>query len=148
MKILLKQDMAGFGRKGEVVDMRTGYARNFIIPKGVGIQASKKDEERAQQLKEERDRTNKERQEKLEEALKRVNGKTVSISAHGGENGQLYAGLNKGHILPAINEQLGEMFEEDHIVLPEHIKSAGEHEISLVVGGKKAKVIVNVEATK
>lgn len=148
MKILLKQDISGVGRKGEVIEMRTGYARNFVIPKGFGTQASKKDEERAEQLKEEREKTMKERQEKLEEALKRVNGKTVTISAHGGENGQLYAGLNKGHILPAINEQLGEEFEEEHLVLSEAIKSAGEHEIVLSVDGKKSKVMVEVEVTK
>ena len=145
MKILLKQSVSGIGEKGDVVEVNTGHARNFIIPKGLGIQASKKDAEKAETLKEERNRTQKEKEDKLHESLKKVNGSKIVITANGGENGQLYAGLNKGHILPAINEQLGERFGDEHLILPEHIKTSGEHELMLSVDGKKAKVLLQVE---
>ena len=144
MKVLLTQNVQKVGVKGDVVEVNTGYASNFIIPRGLGRPASVKDAERSESQKEIRAQEKKEQTEKLTGELKKVNGNKITITANGDEKGHLYAGLNAGHIVPAINEQLGGSFLEEHLALNDPIKETGEHEVTLSVGGHKAKIIAEV----
>ena len=129
MQIVLLEDVKCLGKKGEIVKVNEGYARNFILPKKLGVEATPKNlndlklkkanEEKvaAQQLAEARELGT-----KLEKA-------SVTLSIKAGENGKAFGSVSGKEISKAVQDQLGLEIDKKKLVLPEPLKTFGTHEV-------------------
>ena len=131
MKIILKKDVANLGEAGEVVNVKTGYALNYLVPQGfatVGTASALKQHEETL-----RQRAHKEAKfvADAEAAAAKLSAAVVSIAAKANEDGQLFGSVNAQQVAEALAAQ-GFEVEKKNITVPE-IKSAGEYEASIKV---------------
>lgn len=145
MKVILIQDVKTLGKKGEIVEVNDGYARNFIFKKKLGIEANAKN---LNDLK--LQKANEERVAELQyqDALafaKELNGKTVKIPIRIGENGKVFGSVASKEIAEKAKEQLNIELDKKKIVLPEAIKAVGDVNVAYKVHPKvTAEFIVSV----
>ncbi|WP_018962947.1 50S ribosomal protein L9 [Coprothermobacter platensis] len=131
MKVYLLKDLPGTGKKGQIVDVAEGYARNYLFKNNLAVVADdkliedvKKREERQQKKEEDRYRNAQNLKAELE-------GKLVTVKAPGGESGKLYGSVTTRQIAEAFRKQLGLDVDSKEINMPETIKSVGTYEISI-----------------
>lgn len=144
MKVILKADVKSLGKKGDLVNTSDGYARNFLFPKGLAIEAN------AQAMNE---FNNKETAKKFHkaEAIKaanelkdRIEGKTFKVAAKAGANGKLFGSVTAKDVSAAIKEEMGENIDKRKISMQD-IKAFGTTQIEVkVYQGITAKVFVQV----
>ncbi len=131
MKIILSDDVEKLGRKGDIVTVADGYARNFLIPKGFAMVATKGALKQAEVMQRARaERAQKER----EEAAARVAtlaASPVYISARAGEEGRLFGSVTKADIARAIEDQLEQAVDRHLIRLDEPIRTLGTHQVEI-----------------
>ena len=143
MEIILKQDVANLGYKDEIVNVKNGYANNYLLPKGMAIIATPVNKKihaenmRQRAHKEEALRKNAETQQAA------LSGKTVKIIAKVGENGQLFGGVNNIMIAEALKEQHNYDIDRKQISV-EAIKAVGTYTAKVNVY-KEIKAELNVE---
>ena len=120
MEIILLQDVKSLGKKGERVKINDGYARNFVLPKKLGIEATAKNLNDLKLQKANEDRI---AAQKLEEA--KIEEKSVVLSVKTGEGGKLFGSVSTKEIAAACEKQLGLEIDKKKMVLPEPIKACG-----------------------
>ncbi|MDD2585080.1 MAG: 50S ribosomal protein L9 [Syntrophomonadaceae bacterium] len=147
MKVILQQDVKKLGKEGEVKEVQEGYARNFLLPKGLAIQANQAN------LKENQERTTKaekkkEKQKKSAETLKgKVDGKTVTIKAKTGGGDKLFGAVTAKEIAEVLKKQLGVDVDKKKIEIGEPIKHLGKYPVKLkIYPSVQAEVTVIVAA--
>ena len=144
MKVILTQDVKGSGKKGELINAADGYARNFLLPKGLAIEANNqaigelKAKEASKQHKIQVEK------EAAMETAKRLEGKTVSLTANAGAGGKLFGSVTTKEIADAIKKQYGAEVDKKKINVNE-IKAFGTYtaEVKLYTG-IAAKMTVEV----
>jgi len=135
MKVILQQDVKGQGKKGQLIDVSDGYARNFLLPRKLAITAT---EENITNMK----RDEKARQKKMEadkaaatEVAKKLESFIVKIPARaGGAGGKLFGAVTSKEISEALLEQYGVEIEKNKIVQEDTIKTFGPFEIKCKLG--------------
>lgn len=145
MKIILLQDVKSVGKKGDIIEANDGYARNFLIPKKMGVPANA---ENMNNLKLQKSNEAKVAQEQLEEAqnfAKELESKEVILSIKAGEGGRTFGAVSSKEIANAYKEQCGITIDKKKIQLPESIKNFGVYEVKIklhpkVTGTLKVKV--------
>ena len=150
MKVILTQDVKALGKKGQVVDINDGYARNYVLPKKLGIEANGAN---LNDLKLKNANDEKVAKEQLEEArafAKIMDGEEVVVSIKAGEGGRTFGSVSSKEIseaekAAAYKQQCGKEIDKKKIQLPEAIKSFGVYEVSVklhpkVTGKLKVKV--------
>ena len=126
MKIILLQDIPHFGKKGEVKETRDGYARNFLLPRGLATPATEKAVgEFSRRVIEEGKRVE-ERVDKYKHLVESISRKPLEIRVKVGEKGKLFGALHAAKISDAL-AKIGIAVEKDWIVLSKPIKEIGEH---------------------
>ena len=144
MKIILADDVDNLGTKGDVVSVADGYARNYLVPKGLALMASKGALKQAEQMR----RAREEREQKVkEEAAGRVSklgATSVYISARAGEGGRLFGSVTKTDVARAILEQLGEDVDRHVIRLDDPIRTLGSHSVEIHLH-EEVNALVTVE---
>lgn len=149
MKVILTQDVKGTGHAGEIVNVSDGYARNFLMPKGLAKEAS---EQNMNVAKQQQKAIEKRRMLELlsaEEAAKKLKDLKVVVKAKCGENGRLFGSVTAKEIAEAITAQHGIEIDKKKMVLPEHIKELGEMKLQIKVhAGITADMILSVEAAE
>ena len=127
MKVILLQDVKSLGKKGEIVNVNDGYARNFILPKKLGAEATGKN---LNDLKLQKNNEKKVAQENLDAAKKLAaelaEGK-VELAIKVGEGGRAFGSVSSKEIAAAVKEQMGLDVDKKKIQLKETIKSLGTH---------------------
>lgn len=144
MKVVLKQDVKGLGKKGELVNTSDGYARNFLFPKGLACEAN------AQSMTELKNREQSAKY-KIEtetaaakKAAEQISGKTIAISAKAGQNGKLFGSITSKEIAEKIKAEFGIQTDKRKIVV-EDIKQYGTYEFEIkLYQGISAKLFVRV----
>ena len=144
MKVILKQDVKGLGKKGELVSASDGYARNFIFPKGLAAEAN------AQAMSEFK---NKQQAEKYridtetaaaKAAAEKISGKTIHITAKAGQNGKLFGSVTSKEIAEKVKEEFGINTDKRKIIVDD-IKQFGTYEFEVkLYQGISAKLYVMV----
>lgn len=131
MKVILLEDVKGHGVAGEVVDVSPGYARNYLLPRGLAEEATKQNLARAKNRQ--RAEANRREQELKEanELAKTLSGLTVTLTAKSGESGKLFGSITSQEIAEALKEQHGVELDRRKIVLEDPIKSLGEIELDV-----------------
>lgn len=146
MKIILLQDVKSLGKKGQIVEVSDGYARNMILPKKLGVEATGKN---MNDLKLQNQHAEKVALENLEAARKLAEeiGKVqVQVSIKTGEGGRTFGSVSTKEIAQAAKEQLNLELDKKKMQLPEALKSLGVHEVPLKLHPKvtatlKVKVV-------
>lgn len=146
MKVVLLEDLPKLGKRGDVVNVKDGYARNFLIPKGLAVVAT---EEEINRLKEEAlKRKEKEERKKsvLLELKRAIDGREIVLKARAGAKGKLFGSITAGELAEAIKSSLGVDIDKKVIELKSPIKEVGEYIVKLKLGmGIEGEVKVKVE---
>lgn len=146
MKVILIQDVKSLGKKGEIVNVSDGYARNFILPKGLGLEADAKN---LNDLKLQKANEAKKAQEQLEaaqELAKVLETKEVVLKMKSGKDGKAFGSISSKEIAVEAKQQCNLELDKKKIQLPESIKALGVYEVGVklhpqVTGKLKVKVI-------
>ena len=134
MKVILTADVKGQGKKGELKEVSEGYARNYLIPRGLAMKATA-DNLNALALKEKAKAAQAAKEKaQAQEYARQLESCVVKVKARGGENGKLFGAVTAKEIADALKEQYGIELEKNRIVLEEHIKSFGSYEIRCKLG--------------
>lgn len=137
MKIILKQDIEGFGKVGEIKDVKPGFARNYLIPKSLAVVATEKN---LKLIELEKQRLEKERiQEKnrIEELASVIAKKSIEVGVKTGETGKLFGSITKEDIANAISSELKIEIDKQDVLLEEVIKETGIYSIEINLRSKK-----------
>lgn len=134
MKVIFTADVKGQGKKGEMKEVSTGYARNYLMPRGLATEATAdnlnafklKEKARAAQIAREK--------AQAEEYAAKLSGVQVTIRAKAGANGKLFGAVTSQEISDALREQFGMDVEKNKIVQPEPIKSYGSYTVKAKLG--------------
>ena len=146
MKVILKQDVKGLGKKDEIVNASDGYAKNYLIPRGIAVVASTGNVNEAVN-KQKAIAEKKQREfDTAKEFAAKLEGKTVTIKAKAGESGKLFGAVSNKDIADAIKNQYKIEIDKKKIVLNDPIKTAGNHEVEIrIYAGVVTKVNVKIE---
>ena len=131
MKVILLQDVKALGKKGDVVNVSDGYARNAIFPKKLGLEATPKN---LNDLKLQNQHADKVAQENYEAALalaEELKDKKVTVKMKAGEGGRAFGSVSTKEIAKAAKDQLKLDIDKKKMVLPEPIKSIGSFEVPI-----------------
>jgi len=130
MRIILLEDIENLGKKYEVKDVKDGYARNFLIPKGLAKLATEKAIKWAEEQKELEEKKAEEELKRIQELASSVDGQEVVISAKAGEEGQLFKKINSQDISEKLAE-LGFEVKKEQIMLEKPISELGEFAVKI-----------------
>jgi large subunit ribosomal protein L9 len=126
---VLREDVETLGHKGDLLDVADGYARNFLVPRGLAIVATKGVVEQAaamrrnRQIKDTRDR------EAAQEVADRLAGTPIEVKARAGEGGKLFGSVTAADIVAAVNERAGVEIDRRKLTLADPLKELGTAEV-------------------
>ncbi len=147
MKVILKQDIKGVGKKDQIINAADGYARNFLFPKGLAVPA---DTGNMNSLKAKNDANQARKERDLKEAkvlAEELKTKMITISVKAGSNGKLFGGVTSKEISEALKSQLKVDVDKKKVLLSDVIKQEGTFTVDLKLQeGVIAKIKVNVKA--
>lgn len=146
MKVILLEDVKSLGKKGEIVNVSDGYARNFVLPKKLGVEANAKNMNDLKLQKANADKVAQEQLEAAQELAKVLETKEVVLKMKSGEGGRAFGSVSSKEIAQAAKDQCGLELDKKKIQLPEPIKALGVYEVGVklhtkVTGKLKVKVI-------
>lgn len=149
MKVILTEDVKSLGKKGEIVEVSDGYARNFILKKKKGLEANNKNLNDLKLKKANDDKLAQEQYEAAKELGKKIEAGKVEMSIKTGEGGKAFGSIASKEIAAEVKEQMGLDVDKKKIQLKEAIKTLGTHNVPIKLHPKVTvdlKVIVNEEA--
>ena len=145
MKVILLEDVKSLGKKGDIVNVNDGYARNFVLPQKLGIEANNKNMNDLKLKKANDEKLAKEQLEAAQAFAKEMEEEEVVLSLKAGEGGRTFGSISTKEIAQGYKEQCGKEIDKKKIILPEAIKSFGVFEVGVklhpsVTGRLKVKV--------
>jgi len=147
MRVLLRRDIDGVGRRGDIVDVKGGYARNFLLPSGSALVASESVADQASSMRRSRDlrdAQDKSAAETQKAAIERV---TVTIPARASAQGKLFGSVGPVEVAGAVSTATGVDVDRAQVVLDEHVKELGERKIAIrLFGDLEATATIEVVA--
>ena len=144
MKVILKQDVKGTGKKGDILDVSDGYAKNFLLKKGLAEQASSVAVNSLKIQKEAEERRRAEEVKAIRELAQKMDKSEVTVSIKCGENGKVFGSVTSKEIASKL-EELGFDVDKKKILLKDPIKTIGQYPVEIRLMEKvSAKVFVNV----
>ena len=147
MKVILNQDVKGQGKKGDLIEVSDGYARNFLLPKNLAIPATKENINVLKGQQESREYRQQKELEEAQETAKKINELSVVLRAKAGDNGKLFGSITSKDVSEALTEQHHIKIDKKKFVLPDGIKSLGTTQVDIKIHpGVLAKLKVNVES--
>lgn len=146
MKVILLESVPKVGNVNEIVEVSDGYAMNSLIPQGLARAANAKNIAALErQIKENKARDDA-RKSELAEAIKSLNGESISIVASANEQGTLFSAISAANLAEIIKEKKGADIDPSLIELGQAIKEVGPHKINVVLDDTSATITFNVEA--
>jgi large subunit ribosomal protein L9 len=130
MKLILTQEVTGLGGAGDVVEVKDGYGRNYLIPRGFGIRWTRGGEKTIDSIKKSRDARSVRDADHAAEVKAKLEGSTFNVKVRAGESGRLFGAVTAGDIADAITEAGGEV-DKRTIVVGNPIKSLGAHTVKV-----------------
>jgi large subunit ribosomal protein L9 len=146
MRVLLRGDVEGVGRRGDIVNVSDGYARNFLFPTGQALKATEGIEGQATSMRRARDLRTAQDEQAARTPADALSGVTLTIAARAGANGRLFGSVAAAEIADALVAQTGIEVDRESIVLSDSIKSVGLVEVPIRLFGDLS-VSVSVEVT-
>lgn len=131
MKVILSDDVEKLGRKGDVVTVADGYARNFLVPKGLAMIASRGSLKQAEMMQKARAEKDQRDKEIAAAKVATLAATPVYISARAGEEGRLFGSVTRSDVARAIEDQLEEVVDRHNIRLDDPIRTLGTHQVEV-----------------
>lgn len=131
MQVILTQDVKGQGKKGQMVKVSDGYARNFLFPKGLATEATKSNINDLKGKKESLEYKIKTETEEAKRIAEKMETIEVKISAKAGDNGKLFGSITSKDVADALTEQHHIKLDKKKFVLPDGIKTLGTTEVKI-----------------
>jgi large subunit ribosomal protein L9 len=146
-KIILTQEVTGLGAPGDIVDVKDGYARNYLLPRRLGTLWTKGGEKQVLAIRKARRSRAMASVEEAQAARETLAATPISIAAKAGSTGRLFGTVTTGDIAQAVRAAGGPALDKRKIELDQHIKSVGEYQVTVHLHeGIKAKLTVIVTA--
>ena len=148
MKIILIEDVKALGKKGEIVNVNDGYARNFILPKKLGLEATGKNLNDLKLQKANEEKVAQQSWDDAKELGKKLEAGKVELAIKIGEGGRAFGSVSSKEIVVAVKEQMGYDIDKKKIQLKDSIKTLGTHTVPVKLHPKvtaELKVIVTEE---
>lgn len=147
MKVLLRSDVRGLGRRGDIVVVKSGYARNFLLPSGAALVASDSTEAQAILMRKSRDVLDAKSREAAEAQKALIEQQTITIAARASSNGRLFGSVGETDIVNALRSATGISLDRHAVALAEHLKDVGSASATVTLfDGVSATVNVEVVA--
>ena len=131
MKVILLQDVKTLGKKGEIVDVNDGYARNFILKKNLGLEATGKNLNDLKLQNRNAEKVAKEKLEAAQKLAKDLEDKFVTVKIQAGVEGKVFGSISSKEIALEAKKQLGLEIDKKKIVIPDAIKSLGTYNVNI-----------------
>ena len=145
MKLILTQEVAGLGGAGDVVEVKDGYGRNYLVPRGEAIRWTKGAEKTVESIKTARASRAVRDLDQAEEIKAKLEEAPINLAVNAGSGGRLFGAVTVGEIATALSEQSGAEVDKRTIALGNPIKSLGAHEVSVKLHDEvSATVALNV----
>ena len=145
MKVILLQDVKSVGKKGDMVELSEGYARNFIIPKKLGVEASNAAKNDLKLQKANEEKIAKEQYEAALAFKAEVEEMLVEVTMKSGEGGRTFGSISSKEIAKAVSDQYGKEIDKKKISMQDSIKALGTYEVTVKLHPKvSAKLRVHV----
>jgi large subunit ribosomal protein L9 len=129
VRVILRRDVDTVGKRGDIVEVAAGYARNFLFPKGLAIKASPGAESQAASMRRARDVKDARDRGAAEEIATRLVPSVITVKAKAGSEGRLFGSVTASDVAEAVQAQTGIELERRRIHLDEPIKSIGTHQV-------------------
>lgn len=129
MQVILRTDVDGLGKRGDIVDVADGHARNFLLPKGKAIAATKGAVEQAARMRRTRDLRDQADRESATTVASTLVPKVIRIEAKVAHDGKLFGSVSASEIVAAVQEQTGIELDRKVLDLDESIKETGDHTV-------------------
>ena len=149
MKVILKEDIKSLGKKGEIVEVSDGYARNFILKKNKGVEANSSNLNDLKLKKANDDKIAQEQYEAAKELGKQIEAGQIQVSIKMGEGGKAFGSVSSKEIAEEVKKQLDLTIDKKNVQLKEAIKVPGTHVVPIKLHPKVTadlKVLVTEEA--
>lgn len=147
MKVILTENVTKLGKAGEVVSVSDGYARNYLIPKKLGVEATKnalaewKVRQKSLELKQQK------AEAQAQQQAAELAQKKITVCAKAGDSGRLFGAVTSQDVADAIKDQLGLDLDKKKIIVPDDIKQAGEYKVTVrLTGTAQAEIPMTVKA--
>jgi large subunit ribosomal protein L9 len=148
MKLLLRADVDGDGKRGDIVVVADGYARNYLVPKGFAIKASPGVQTQADSMRRSRDQRDAADRASAEEIAKTLVPAVITLSSRASGEGKLFGSVSAHEVLDAVNAQTGIELDRKHLHLDEPIKTTGTHHVTAKLHPEvQFQITVEVEAS-
>jgi len=144
VKIVLREDVESLGHKGDLVDVADGYARNFLVPRGLAMKATRGGIAQAEAMRRNRSAREDRDREAAQELAGKLTASPIVVTAKAGEGGKLFGSITSSDIADAIAQQAGAEVDRRSIQLAEPIKELGELEVPVRL---HADVTASVQVT-
>ena len=144
MQVILQKDVKNVGKVGELVRVAQGFARNFLFPRKLAVEATEKRIHELEHLKKIGESKKKKATVERKEILSKINGITLIFKVQAGEGDKLYGSISSTDISNEL-EKMGHMIDRKDIVLEEAIKVLGQHKATIKVGESEATLTLSVE---
>ena len=146
MKVLLRADIKGIGRRGDIVQVKPGYARNFLLPKGSAVIATDATETQSAAMRKARDLRDQASRAAAEVQKGELEKATIVVAARTGANDRLFGSVTEADIVNAIRTATNISLDRHAIVMAEHLKELGKAQVKVnlfdgVIAGIEVEVV-------
>ena len=148
MKVLLRQDISGVGRRGDIVSVSSGHARNFLLPRGLAIAATDGAVVQATSMRRARDLREAADRESAQAIVAELAKRTIQVQAKAGSEGRLFGSVTATDIAQAVSTQAGITFDRKSIEIASPIRTVGDHSVTVeLFAGITGTISLSVSAS-
>ncbi len=130
VKVILRDDVSGLGKRGDIVEVSKGYVRNFLEPRGLAMAATEGAEQQAGAMRRSRDIKDARDRESAEQIATVLVPRTITIAVRASEAGRLFGSVSETEIVAAVADQTDIELDRKDLLLDEHIKDLGTHMVT------------------
>jgi len=145
MKLILTQEVTGLGAPGDVVEVKDGYGRNYLVPRGVAIRWTRGAEKTVESIRAARSARSVRDVEHAQQVATKLEAETVNVAVTAGETGRLFGSVTPAEIASALTETTGEQVDKRTIAIANPIRTLGAHQVTVKLHDEvAASVSINV----
>jgi large subunit ribosomal protein L9 len=141
MKLILTQEVDGLGSPGDVVEVKDGYGRNYLVPRGLGIRWTRGGQKQVDQIKSARSARAVRDHDHAEAIKAKLESSPVDVKVRAGDGGRLFGAVTATDIAEALTERAGEPVDRRTIVVTQPIKALGDHTVSVRLHDESAATV-------
>jgi len=141
MKLILTQEVAGLGGPGDIVDVKDGYARNFLVPRGYGMRWTRGGEKQVSTIRRAREVREVRGVEGASALKAQLEGLSVQLTVRAGERGRLFGSVTPSDVVDAVRAAGGPEIDRRRVEIAEPIKSVGNHKVTVRIHSEVSATI-------